>query len=148
MTALNKKLRLSRDTCSLLGSDGHVIRKLLPSEMAGISLYDTFKPGYADDHVEEMILDEREAERQLAWMRDQEKEEKRFATWWKSASYEERLAVVRRWYDILHPHIRAERAPAEDVARIADISSDSFLVGVLTQSEARSRGAEQEEKKK
>jgi hypothetical protein len=146
--AMDKKLRLNRDECSLVGPDGKVIRELLPSEMAGIILYDTFHPGYADDHVEEMIYDEQEVERRRAWIRGQEKEEEHFIAWWKSATYEQRLVVVKRWYDILLPHIRAERAPAEDVASIADISSDWHLVGVLTQSEARSRGAEQEEKKK
>lgn len=148
MTAMDKKLRLNRDECSLVGPDGKVIRELLPSEMAGISLYDTFHPGYADDHVEEMIYDEQEVERRRAWIRGKEKEKEHFIAWWKSATYEQRLVVVKRWYDILLPHIRAERAPAEDVASIADISSDWHLVGVLTQSEARSRGAEQEEKKK
>lgn len=54
-----------------------------------------------------------------------------FVTWWKSATHEQRLAVVKRWYDILLPHIRSGRVPAEDVARIADISSDGFLTAVL-----------------
>ena len=148
MTAMDKKLRLNRDEYSLVGPDGKVIRQLLPSEMAGIILSDTFHPGYADDHVEEMIYDEQEAAKHLAWMHDREEQKERFAAWWKSATYEQRLVVVKRWYDILLPHIRAQHTPAEDVASIADISSDWHLVGVLTQSEARSRGAEQEEKKK
>jgi hypothetical protein len=147
-TAMDKKLRLNREGCSLVGPDGQVIRQLLPSEMAGIILEDTFRPGYADDHVEEMIYDEQKAAQHLAWMRDQGKEEEHFIAWWKSATYEQRLVVVKRWYGILLPHIRAECARAEDVASIADISSDRHLVGVLTQSEARSRGAVQEEKKK
>ena len=130
------KFRLNREECLLLGPDGQVIRQLLPSEMAGISIADTFNPGYADEHVEEMICDEQEAAKHLAWMHDQEERKERFAAWWKSATYEQRLAAVKRWYDILLPHIRAQHAPAEDVANSADISSDWFLVGVLTQSEA------------
>jgi len=144
---MDKKLRLNREDCLLLGPDGQVIRELLPSECAGIMLEDTFRPGYADDHVEEMIYDEQEAAEHLAWMRDQEEKKERFAAWWKSATYEERLAAIKRWYDILLPDIRAQHTPAEDVANIADVSSDWFLTGVLAQSEARSRGAEQEKKK-
>jgi hypothetical protein len=72
MANYHMKFRLNREECLLLGLDGQVIRQLLPSEMAGISIADTFKPGYADDHVEEMIYDEQEAAKHLAWMRDQE----------------------------------------------------------------------------
>jgi hypothetical protein len=148
MTAMDKNLRLSSDRCSLLAPDGKVIRNLLPSEQAGISIADTFNPGYADDHVQEMLYDDEEFKRRRAWMDKREKGEEQFAAWWKSATYEQRLVVVKRWYDILYPHIRTQRAPAEDVANIADISSDRFLTGVLTQSEARSRGAVQEGKQK
>jgi hypothetical protein len=143
---MDKKLRLNRNKCSLLGPDGKVIRQLLPSEMAGISLYDTFHPGYADDHVEEMLLSPKEAARHLAWMRDQGKEQERFIARWKSATYEQRLEVVKRYYDILLPDIGAQQARAEDVARIADLSSDWSLVSALTGSEARSRGADQGER--
>lgn len=138
----DKKLRLDRDNCALLGPDGKFIRSLLPSEAAGISLWDTFHPGYADDHVDEMIYHGEELEKILAWMEKDKKEREHFIAWWKSASYEQRLVVVKRWYDILYPQIRAKRAPAEEVANIADISSDWFLAGVLSQSEARSREKE------
>jgi hypothetical protein len=148
MTAMDKKLRLSRDTCSLLGPDGQIIRQLLPSEMAGVSVCDTFQPGYADNHVEEMLLSPEVAEQHLAWLERDKKEQEHFIAWWKSATYEQRLVVVKRWHDTLSPHSRPQQTPAEDVANIADISSDWFLTGVLTQSEARSRGAEQEEKRK
>jgi len=75
--------------------------------MAGISVYDTFHPGYADDHVKEMIYDDEEFKRRRAWMDRREKEKEQFATWWKSATYEQRLVVVRRYHDNLIPHIRA-----------------------------------------
>jgi hypothetical protein len=114
----------------LLRSDGKVLRELLPSEMAGIVLEETFNPGCAGN-LEDMLLPPEEAEQHLAWMRDQKEKEERFAAWWKSATYEQRLAAVNKWYNILLPHIRAKRAPAEDVARITDISSDWFLSSVL-----------------
>ena len=75
MTAMDKKLRLSSDRCSLLGPDGKVIRYLFASETAGISIADTFSPGYADDHVEEMIYSEEEVERRLAWLERDKKEQ-------------------------------------------------------------------------
>jgi|SRR5580658_95188 hypothetical protein len=146
MTATDKKLRLNRSEGLLLGSDGQVIRKLFDSEMAGISIADTFQPGYADDHVEEMVYGEQEVERMTALMRDHEKTLEAFTSWWKTATYEQRLVVVKRYYDILFPHIRAEKAPAEDVFNFADISSDWFLMAALSQSETRLRGAEQERK--
>jgi hypothetical protein len=138
----DKKLRLDRDNCALLGPDGKFIRSLLPSEEAGISLWDTFHPGYADEHVDEMIYHGEELEKRLAWMEKDKKGREHFIAWWKSASYEQRLVVVKRWYDTLYPQIRAERAPAEEVANIANINSDWFLAGVLSQSEARSREKE------
>jgi preprotein translocase subunit YajC len=54
-----------------------------------------------------------------------------FVTWWKSATHEQRLVVVKKWYDNLLPYIRAEKKPAQNVASTPDISSDGFLMGVL-----------------
>jgi hypothetical protein len=121
-----KKLRLSRDTCSLLGPAGQVIRQLLPSECAGINLYDTFQPGYADDHVEEMLLPPEEADRHLAWMRDSEKRTEAFVVWWKSATYEQRLVIVKKYFDRLLPEVQSRWGPAEDVASTDDISSKFY----------------------
>jgi len=57
------------------------------------------------------------------------REHQSFITWWKSASYEKRLALVTKYYMTrLAPPLRANFAPAEEVARIADISSDGFLL--------------------
>jgi hypothetical protein len=127
----DKKLRLDRDNGALLGPDVKFIRSLLPSEEAGISLSDTFHPSYADEHVDEMIYHGEELEKRLPWMEKDKKGREHFIAWWKSASYEQRLAVLKRWYDSLYPQIRAERAPAEEVADIADISSDGWLSGGL-----------------
>src|ERR1700745_4104072 len=63
----DKKLRLDRDNGALLEPDGKFIRSLLPSEEAGISLWDTFHPGYADKHVDEMIYHGEELAKRLAW---------------------------------------------------------------------------------
>jgi hypothetical protein len=81
---------------------------------------------YGPWHLDDMPLAER-----LAYLEKVRQAYQEFVTWWKGATSEQRLMVVNKWYDILDP--RARRAPAEDVARIADISSDKFLTGVLKQ---------------
>ena len=141
-----KKLRLSSDRCCLLDVDGKVIRPLLDGEIAGIGEYASrYGQGYVDDHLEEMICSEEEAARGLAWMERDRKNTENFIAWWKSTSYEERLALVKKHYERSQQtydelHLHDKRTPAEDVAKIADISSDWFLSGWLAQAEARSRG--------
>jgi hypothetical protein len=39
--------------------------------MAGISIHDTFQPGYADNHPEEVIYGDEEFKRRRAWMNKQ-----------------------------------------------------------------------------
>ena len=69
---MDKKLRLRSDRSAVLGPDGKFIRYLWDSEAAGISILDTFQPGYADDHVEEVIYSDEEVARRLIWIRDKE----------------------------------------------------------------------------
>lgn len=55
-----------------------------------------------------------------------------FIAWWKSATYEQRLALVNKYYTTrLAPPLRANFAPAEDMAKLDDISSDSSLMVAL-----------------
>ncbi len=55
-----------------------------------------------------------------------------FVVWWKSATYEQRLALVTKYYTTrLAPPLRANFAPAEAVAKIADISLDPLLMTEL-----------------
>ena len=124
-----KGLRLSSDRGSLIGPDEGFIRDLTASEQAGVSLADTFQPGWdaAEGSVDE-------------WLYTGEKyrkEDEHLVAWWKSASYEERVAAVKRCY-VLYP-LSTNSMPAEDVAKIADIRSHS-LVRLLAWSEARARG--------
>jgi hypothetical protein len=68
-------------------------------------------------------------EREQAMLEQTRREHQPFIAWWKSATYEQRLALVTKYYTTrLAPPIRSNLAPAEDVARIADISSDWLLV--------------------
>ena len=130
-----KGLRLSEDGRFVLGPDGKVVRPLSDGEIAGMIIEETFNPNgtrYIEDYLGEFPYDEQEVKRRRACQRDQEEKQERFIAWWKSVSYEGRLAVVKGWYDTLSPHIRAGEAPAEDVANIADISSDWRLLRMLT----------------
>lgn len=60
------------------------------------------------------------------------REHQPFIAWWKSATYEQRLALVTKYYMTrLAPPLRARFAPATDMAKLADISLDSFLMTEL-----------------
>jgi hypothetical protein len=60
------------------------------------------------------------------------REHQPFIAWWKSATYEQRLALATKYYTTrLAPPLRATFAPADDVAKISDISLDSFLMTEL-----------------
>jgi hypothetical protein len=56
-----------------------------------------------------------------------------FIAWWKSATYEQRLVVVKKYYDHLYPHVRSEMIPAEDVASTADISSNLYCQALASE---------------
>ncbi|PYV75555.1 MAG: hypothetical protein DMG96_16785 [Acidobacteria bacterium] len=108
-------------------------RPLSDGEIAGMILEDTFNPNetrYRQDYLGEFPYDE--DEQTVERRRDQEEKQERFIAWWKSVTYEQRLAMVKGWYDTLSPHIREGEAPAEDVANIADISSNWRLLRMLT----------------
>jgi hypothetical protein len=63
-----------------------------------------------------------------------------FIEWWKRATYEQRLVLVTKYYTTrLAPPLRANFAPAEDIARIADISSDLLLLVELGKELGRER---------
>jgi hypothetical protein len=53
-----------------------------------------------------------------------------FIAWWKTATYKQRLALVTKYYTtrLAPPPLRSNFAPAEDVAKIADISSDRLTM--------------------
>jgi hypothetical protein len=71
-------------------------------------------------------------EGQQARREQTKREHQPFIVWWKSATYEQRLALVMKYYTTrLAPPLRANFAPAEDVAKISDISLDSFLMTEL-----------------
>ena len=101
-------------------------RPLSDGEIAGMILEDTFNP----NETRKFPFDE--DEQTVERRRDQEEKQERFIAWWKSVTYEQRLAMVKGWYDTLSPHIREGEAPAEDVANIADISSNWRLLRMLT----------------
>jgi hypothetical protein len=63
---------------------------------------------------------------------EQMREYQPFIAWWDNAAYEQRLKVVTKYYTTrLAPPLRANFAPAEEVAKISDISLDSFLMTEL-----------------
>lgn len=82
-------------------------------------------PEFGALQIDEMPFAERNA---LFERRRQDYLDQPFLAWWKSATYEERLAVVKKYYGRLLPGVRSECgwASAEDVARTADISSLFF----------------------
>jgi hypothetical protein len=52
-----------------------------------------------------------------------------FVEWWKRATYKQRLELVTKYYTSrLAPPLRTSFAPADAVAKIADISSDQLLM--------------------
>jgi hypothetical protein len=55
-----------------------------------------------------------------------------FIAWWKSATYEQRLAIVKKYYDRLLPQVRSGMTPAEDMANITDISSNFYCQALVS----------------
>jgi len=110
----------------LMGPNGF-IRELLPSEQATISLLDTFNPvGYAETHLEQVLVPQEEAERSLAWMREDDKRTEAFSVWWKTATYEQRLVIVKKYFNHLLPEVLSRWGSAEDVAGTDDIGSKFY----------------------
>jgi|HubBroStandDraft_5_1064220.scaffolds.fasta_scaffold397818_2 hypothetical protein len=63
-----------------------------------------------------------------------------FIEWWKCATYEQRLILVTKYYTTrLAPPLRASFAPAEAVAKIADISLDQLLMVELAKEAMQSQ---------
>jgi hypothetical protein len=63
----------------------------------------------------------------------QQRERQPFVAWWKSARYEQRLALVTKFYATLAPALRSNFAPAAAVVKIADISWDEMVVYLAEQ---------------
>ena len=73
-------------------------------------------------HIDEMPYAERKA---LDKKQHQEYLAHPFPVWWKSATYEERLAVVKKYYDLTNAHRWSKMVPAEDIASSDDIRQSS-----------------------
>lgn len=68
------------------------------------------------------------AERQQTMREQTMREHQPFIVWWKSATYEQRLALVTKYYTTRLALSLSPLAPAETVARFADISDIRFLM--------------------
>jgi hypothetical protein len=49
-----------------------------------------------------------------------------FMQWWNEATYEQRLVVVKRYYDSVSPQVKSKWIPAEDLANGGDFGSETL----------------------
>lgn len=120
----SRRRRLSEDGQSILGPDGEFIRNLTSSELQILIVHQTFGGrDTAEATVEDWTLSDEEIKRGEAWQRNEDEKRKQFTAWWKSATYEERLTMVNKFYDSVKahwpndPNMCTEKHPAEEIAR-------------------------------
>lgn len=76
------------------------------------------------------------AERRQTKREQRSREFQPFIAWWKTASYEQRLTLISKYYATLVPALRptsivGSEVDAETIARLDDISSMGFLLDEL-----------------
>jgi hypothetical protein len=124
MKDTSRRRRLSEDGQSILGPDGEFIRDLTSSEIQILVAHETFGGrDTAEATVEDWTFSDEEIEQGKVWQHNEEEKRKQFTAWWKNATYEERLALVNKFYDGVkgrwpnNPNMCPDKYPAEEIAR-------------------------------